>query len=1530
MVGWTLGGVVVLAALMAAAVIALTNTTWGRAQVRTRVLAALQSAVHGRVSIGALHGNLLRGVTIDALHLADSAGQPFVDAEQVRIGYALWPLVSRRLDLSDVQLIGARIQLDRSAQGVWNYDRLFPRDTTTSRNAPGFGSWITLRDVTVRRSQLVVRIADDSAVREQRFDTLNGHFPLLRLADPDRATRRIEVDSLRSVVSLATGTVPAQVRQLQGVFELTGDSVWFGNVQAALPASQLTLTGRYTFSSGDLQLVTTGAPAALGDLRFLMPELPTRGEARLTAALQWEGRTQRYAVRALDLVSDSTRIRGALAITLHRDSTPSPRAGTAVGAVERTTEALRFDSLDLAVEALSTALITQLVPNLDMPVSGSLNGRLAMAGIPSALAVRGDVQFTDRRTRARSRVQADGLVGIAEGVVRATALTLTASPVDAQLVRTFVPAIPFGGVYRGHAVVNGRSDRTIEARALTLEHRDGAAVTRLTGRAAATLQRGALFALDVDLVASPLSLVTVGQLAPAAGLQGAVAGPVHLIGPLQALAVDASLRTPDGGQIAARGTLDLASRELGYAVDVRTVLFNAQAVSTRAPRTSLSAVAQARARGIDPATMRGTFTAHLLASRLDTVAVDSLAVKATTAEGLLSIDSLTLFGPATRVAARGTLGLRRDATGTLAWQLRVDSLGALARYLPPADTGAVPARPLRTAERHALRVQDSLREARALAVARAAGAAPPARPLPRDSARSIPRDALAGSLVASGRLEGSLQDLAGRGTIEVRDLFARGQAVSRARASLSWNHVLTDSARFTVAASVDSARLGGFALDSVSIQADHRKSGGSAQVAIYQNSARDYAARADYALYADRQEIRLNDLRLRFDTAQWTAAHPGGIRWGQPGVFVDSLDLRHGADGRVFANGRIPSEGAADLTLLVNRFELGDLLGLAQSDIDGRGELSLNGRVVGTARDPRISAEVALRQIRYQGASVPDVRVRGRYGAERLDVDAELREAMGEAGNRGSDSSRLGESGRVLATVTAALPINLALSEVTGSRLLDRPASGALRADSLPLDVLGRFTDALADLRGAATARVALSGTLRDPRFDGTVRLRDGATRVVPLGLAVSGVHGDLRLTKDTVVLDSLVAWSGGRLALHGGIGLKDIRAPAVDLRLVADHARVLNNEQGRVRADADITARGPFDNVFVSGTTRIREGVLYIPRPDDREVISAGDPAVFAVIDTSDVRTRELVPTQSPLLANLRMDLGLQVDRDTWVRSPEANIEIFSDGELRVLVDRRRQALALDGIVNTDRGEYEFLGKRFQVKRGAVQFIGTQEINPLLQITGEYAVQQPARPALAIRILIGGTLQSPRLTLESDAQPPISQSDLLSYLAFGSEAGSLLQFGGSSLSGGTAGGGLVGTSAALATRQLTGIALGVAVDELEGQAARSLGADVFTITPANLPTELASGNFGALTTFLKGTQFAFGKYVSTRTFLGLQVQATTTPGFRVQHQLSRTPGLSLDATFQPRFFLPEPSLSPQQITKANALGLFLARRWRF
>jgi len=133
---------------------------------------------------------------------------------------------------------------------------------------------------------------------------------------------------------------------------------------------------------------------------------------------------------------------------------------------------------------------------------------------------------------------------------------------------------------------------------------------------------------------------------------------------------------------------------------------------------------------------------------------------------------------------------------------------------------------------------------------------------------------------------------------------------------------------------------------------------------------------------------------------------------------------------------------------------------------------------------------------------------------------------------------------------------------------------------------------------------------------------------------------------------------------------------------------------------------------------------------------------------------------------------------------------------------------------------------RRFNIKRGSATFINSTELNPTLQGTAEYEVKQPNREAINIQIVVGGTLRTPNISLTSDAQPPIPQSDLLSYLAFGRSSSSLVQLEGSGLTNGSGGSNLVGAGAALASRQLAGIAIGVAADQFAGEAARSLGVE--------------------------------------------------------------------------------------------------------
>jgi hypothetical protein len=170
-----------------------------------------------------------------------------------------------------------------------------------------------------------------------------------------------------------------------------------------------------------------------------------------------------------------------------------------------------------------------------------------------------------------------------------------------------------------------------------------------------------------------------------------------------------------------------------------------------------------------------------------------------------------------------------------------------------------------------------------------------------------------------------------------------------------------------------------------------------------------------------------------------------------------------------------------------------------------------------------------------------------------------------------------------------------------------------------------------------------------------------------------------------------------------------------------------------------------------------------------------------------------------------------------------------------------------------------------------------------------------------------------------------MTQSELLSYLAFGRSTTELFANAGSSITGAPSGGDIFGIGAELAVRRLAGVALGVAVDQVESSAGKALGADVLDITPADVPTAVVQGE--GLGNFLKQTQITVGKYINPRTFMSVQ-ELSGKPGLQLEHRTAD--GWRFDANFAPRLLLLEPTLSSQGFFAATAYGGFIIREWRF
>jgi translocation and assembly module TamB len=1095
------------------------------------------------------------------------------------------------------------------------------------------------------------------------------------------------------------------------------------------------------------------------------------------------------------------------------------------------------------------------------------------------------------------------------GGVQMRDLRLRFEPVQVALARTVAPKLPIAGTITGTATLNGSTASRIIAHA-QLVHRDRGAVSRLEARAA---YRGEPRKwVDAEINAAPLSLATAGRFAPDLKLHGTLAGEVHVTGTLDSLRILGDLRLPDGGTLRARGWADVISKEKRYDLAAALDVFNLRTVTELGPPTSLTATASARGVGIDPATMRAAIAADITHSEVDSIPFDSLNARLSIANGVATVDTLSLVAlPIGTASVAGDFGLAEGRSGTLTYALQVDSLSGLSRLLP-LDTSKVQPRPGRVAAALEEARADSAREAQRTEVARAATGAP-APKLHLDTIPAVPRDSLSGSLDARGTIAGWMKGFRIRGQLGLEKLVASGNVVRKGEGEYAVVDGGTPAMAVAAGLSLDSVQAAGFALDSVELRASYRKPGGTVDLAIYQDSGASYRVRSDYALALDHDEVDIHDMNLRFGDHRWRTVRPSRVQWGKKGVEVGALELSDGADGRISVDGIIPSEGEADLALSVSGLQIGDIVGLLQSDIAARGTILLDARLTGTRASPKLRGAAGIVNANYQGAPLPDLRATIEYADRRLESNAEL--SRGEA--------------TPLATLYANVPVDLALDSVAGSRLLDQPMKVDFYADSLPLDALPKFTDAIADVQGRLIGAVAARGTPKHPSLAGRFDLDLASFRVVPMGVTLGNIAGVVRMLGDSIAIDTLHGVAGGgTVALGGSIGVKELTKPSFSLGITGRNALVLDTEQGLLYADADVTVKGPFDHVVIGGDFDVLNGVIYIPPAGQASIIALDDPAVFRVVsDSLEAVESGLLPSESPMLKNLEVNVALNVSRDTWVRSSEANVEIYSPDTLSVHLDPASKSITLDGVVNTDRGDYTYLGRRFILSHGSVTFTHEPEINPLLQINAARSIQLAGRGAVDIDIAIGGTLQQPSVTLGSNAQPPISQSDLLSYLAFGQASSSLLQVGGTSGVGGANQGKLAPQAAGLATRQLATVALDVLAKDAQANLSRSLGTDVLNITPADIPNELALNN---VETLLAGTQVEAGKYLNKNTFVVFQARPTfVAPGARVEYRMPR--GYRIEASLEPRFLIRQPTLSTQQDPKpTSVLGAFLIREWKF
>ncbi|ACJ01267.1 translocation/assembly module TamB domain-containing protein [Rhodospirillum centenum] len=542
---------------------------------------------------------------------------------------------------------------------------------------------------------------------------------------------------------------------------------------------------------------------------------------------------------------------------------------------------------------------------------------------------------------------------------------------------------------------------------------------------------------------------------------------------------------------------------------------------------------------------------------------------------------------------------------------------------------------------------------------------------------------------------------------------------------------------------------------------------------------------------ADATRIALERLSADLGGTPLRLTKPAVLAFGDGSLRVDGLALAS-ADARIALEADLgPRRFQADARL---RSVPLALLQLADPTLTVDGSLDGTLTLGGSPADPTGNLRLTIARFRVAPAEQTviapvDIRITGDWRGGRARLTAE------------TDS----KAGTADLTARADLPLVLAAAPLSFAVPADRPVSGSLEG-TLELSQLNDLLAASGDrIAGRLTADLDLTGTAGDTALAGTASIAGGRYENQTLGTVVQEIQGTLVGDPDGLRVRDLQGRTpnGGRIELSGAVRLDPAFGDRqIDLRLLADRARVAQTDLVRADADADLTLRGSFVQALLSGGVRIRQANVSIPdrlprqvvdleiqevnspgaeeiarsmrvpghkppggrsAPDraglDRPAAPAGDapPPPTAVAETAPE------PPAPDTGIRINLDLDVQAPNEIYIQGRGVDAEFKADLDVRGSTD---EPLVV-GAITLLKGQADVLGQTFALSRGVLTFTGDGSLEPRLDLEA-----RAERGNLTAIIAVSGTPSKPAVKLTSE--PALPEDEVLARLLFDRGLGDL------------------------------------------------------------------------------------------------------------------------------------------------------------
>ncbi|MBI4409838.1 MAG: translocation/assembly module TamB domain-containing protein [Gemmatimonadetes bacterium] len=1453
----------------------LSRTEFGLERVRRYTVGWVSDRVKGELRIGKLTSRgLLGGVTLHDVSIKDLRGRPFLSADSAKLEYDWRTLIGGRVVFDRMTLFRPAVIFEQlPGDTAWNYEYIFP-DTTPGKKGPN--KLVLLDRASIRDGTVTIRIPWEP--------------------DPDEPVE--PGDTLRLVLESVPGGL-ARVLRFENVRAELPRVLWESPIEDGklLRIRRLAATGyvwREPFRLEDLRGVVTLRDSVIAfeaeRVRFPASRASMLGrivsrEGKNFFDIRIEGRDVAFrdlrwlypplpAEGGGDFVFriQSQRPTGTLwLVTDARLRAPGTRLTGSFGIV--TGDSLYFTNVNLRASPLNLQLLEDVLPG-ELPVKGLLVGTVVVEGPLSSLTTRGDVRLAQSApARTLSAARWRGTVDLRRPYATHS-LMAEVERLDLALLDAFRPGLGLRGMASGRVHATGALGESARFAGRVRYVSPGGAASEFEGQATIAGAAGQR-RVEAHVVARPAALHALGEAFPRlAALQGEATGNIEVRGPLSDLALEADLQTA-GGRLRLGGRFDLAAQRPRYRAGAEAEDFALDRVVSGLPATRVSGALELEGEGFALADARTDLRLDVASGQIGELPLREASARLALRAGVLRLDTLVARTPAWRLAAAGSFGVRAGETGELRVDARIDSLPALAHLLHRA------------------------------------GVDEPA-----------PLDELSGAVRVQARLAGGISGFDLEADATVLELLYRSTRARNGTLRVGLRGARGERPAWRVGVSADSLWSRDRLLTATRLDGEY--DGVHGGLTLNTEAPFDQALHlaGSFERRGKATDVRVTGLDFRSGAARWRLAEPTRLALEETGVSVNGFELARADGARLRATGWLPWAGGvtpasppapeANFRLDFQRVGIGEFLRVLEPQARADGVLAGYVTVRGPAAAPVLNAEVSVSDVRYGEVRLERLETTYAYAGRKLNVRVEGRQA-----------------GRTIFVGGGGIPLDLALQPVA-TRKLAEPLDFSLRADSVPAALVTAFLDGFEQVEGSLDGMVILRGTTQDPAFGGSLVLRRGAATWSASRVRYRNVEGSFRVLGERVLgVEAAARTNGGDAAVTGTLTFRPLDDPEFDLVLRARDFEAARRRDVAMTGGGEIRLRGRYRRPLVSGRFQVARGALYLDELwREYQIVELESPILFDVVDTTLVSVRQILPrSDNPFLENMVVDGTLEVSRDFWLRSRDMNVEL--EGELALAFDRQAQDLRLTGDLNVVRGNYQLSvaerlpARRFEVRRGAVEFVGTPGIDPNLDILAAYRARTAEGEPLDIQARLSGTLRNPRVALTSDAEPPISESDLASYLIFGRPSYALAPTETQAL-------GFFTNAVGLGSSAIVPSFLGYAAAGLE-TFVREYGFDYLAITAPEVTPGAAGQQSTGFPNVFAGTELRLGWYLSDNLF------AFVSQRFAGQTGTRYTPGVRLEWRFHPTWsaeiFAEDLARAPgqeQTQEQRRVLGFFLFREWGY